>query len=317
MNGRVSRSRAIALVGASTIALAPNVVRAQAQPIRLGTVAKGEPYALPFYAQSGGFFSRAGLNVEVVTVGEPSAIVASVAAGSLDAGFADPPLIGNAHNRGLPVAYFAGGGLSSTEAPTTVLVVAPNSPFRTPKDFYGKTIGVSVAKSIGAAAVTSWIIQGGGDPNQIKLIELPFAVMETAVVKGEIAAAILAEPYLTNAKNDVRVIAQPFDSIGPRFLIDACFATRSWISANAAAASKLAAVLAETSKWVNGHSDESAPWLSTSSKVPLSVVKSMTRVRFADLDPRLIQPALDAAYKFKLLEDPVNANDVIMKAPAA
>jgi NitT/TauT family transport system substrate-binding protein len=317
MNAQLSRSRALALVGASAFALAPSVVRAQAQPIRLGTLPNGETYALPFYAQDGGFFTKAGLNVEIVPVGEPSSIIASVAGGSLDAGFADPPLIGNATNRGLPVAYFAGGGLYSTEAPTTVLVVAPNSPDKTPKDFHGKTVAVVVAKSIGAAALTSWIIQGGGDPNQVKLIEMPFTVMVTAVEKGDIAAAFLAEPYLTNAKNDVKVIAKPFDAIGPRFLINSCFASRAWISANTVAAGRLASALVETSKWVNGHHDESAPSLAKSSKVPLDVVKSMNRVRFSELDPRLIQPVLDTAYKFKLMATPVNANDIVMKVSTA
>jgi NitT/TauT family transport system substrate-binding protein len=317
MNSQLSRSRALGLIGAGALALAPSVARAQAQPIRLGTLPNGETYALPFYAQDGGFFAKAGLNVQIVPVGEPSSIIASVAGGSLDAGFADPPLIGNAKNRGLPVAYFAGGGLYSTEAPTTVLVVAPSSPDKVPKDFHGKTIAVVVAKSIGAAALTSWIIQGGGDSNQIKLIELPFTVMVTAVAKGDIAGAFLAEPYLTNAKNDIKVIAKPFDAIGSRFLINSCFASRSWISANAAAAGKLASALAETAKWVNGHHDESAPSLAKSSKVPLEVVKSMNRVRFTELDAKLIQPVLDTAYKFKLMETPVNANDIVVKPPAA
>jgi len=315
MSSNVSRSRALALVGAGAFALAPRAVRAQAQPIRLGTLANGETYALPFYAQDGDFFTKAGLNVQIVPVGEPSAIIASIAGGSLDAGFADAPLIGNATNRGLPVAYFAGGGLYSSEAPTTALVVAPNSPDKTPKDFYGKIIAVVVAKSIGAAALTSWIIRGGGDPNQIKLIEMPFTVMVTAVTKGEIAGAFLAEPYLTNAKHDIKVVAKPFDAIGPRFLINSCFAARSWLSANTATAGKLASAIAEASKWVNAHHDESAPWLAKVGKVPLAVVKSMNRVRYADLDPKLIQPVLDTAYKFKLMATAVNANDIIVKVP--
>jgi ABC-type nitrate/sulfonate/bicarbonate transport system substrate-binding protein len=315
VNASLSRARALILVGAGAVALGPSMARAQTPPIRIGTLGSGDTYALAFYAQEGGFFTKAGLNVEIVPVGEPSSIIASVAGGSLEAGFADPPLIGNANNRGLPVAYFAGGGLYSSDAPTTVLVVAPSSPYKTPKDFHGKTIAVVVAKSIGAAALTSWITQGGGDPDQIKLIELPFTVMVTAVAKGDIAAAFLAEPYLTNAKNDVKIVAKPFDAIGPRFLINSCFASRSWIAANGVAAAKLASAFTQTANWVNGHHDESAPTLAKFGKVPLEVVKSMTRVRFAELDPKLIQPVLDTASKFKLIEKPVSANEIVMKAP--
>jgi NitT/TauT family transport system substrate-binding protein len=313
----LSRSRALALLGAGALSFAPRSTRAQSQPIRLGTLANGETYALPFYAQEGGFFTKAGLNVQIVAVGDPSSIIASVAGGSIDVGFADPPLIGNASNRGLPVAYFAGGGLYSSDAPTTVLVVAPDANYKSPKDFHGKTIAVVVAKSIGAAALTSWIIQGGGDPAQIKLIEMPFSVMVTSVVKGDIAGAFLAEPFLTNAKSDVKIVAKPFDAIGPRFFINSCFASRPWIAANPALAGKLAAALSETSKWVDAHHDESAPTLVKVGRVPIEVVKSMNRVRFADLDPKLIQPVLDTAFKFGLMQTGIAAGDIIVKVPLA
>ncbi len=309
----LSRSRALALLGAGALALAPRVAFAQPTPIRLGTLVNGESYALAFYAQDGGFFSKAGLNIEIVPVGDPSAIIASVAGGSIDVGFADPPLIGNASNRGLPVAYFAGGALYSSDAPTTVLVVAPDATDKTPRDFHGKTIAVVVAKSIGAAALTSWIIQGGGDPAQIRLIEMPFSVMVTAVEKGDIAGAFLAEPFLTNAKGSVKIVAKPFDAIGPRFFINSGFASRAWLAANPAFAGKLAASLAETSRWVDTHRDESAPTLVKIAKVSPDVVRSMNRVRFADLDPKLIQPVLDTAFKFGLMQTAVNATDIIVR----
>jgi NitT/TauT family transport system substrate-binding protein len=314
MKRALTRARALAAIGAG-VAFAPAVVRAQAPVIRLGTLPAGDSYALPFYAQDQGLFARAGLNVQIVPVGEPSSIIASVAGGSLDAGFADAPLVANANNRGLQIAYFAGGGTYSSDAPSTVLVVAPDAPYRVPKDFVGKTIAVVVAKSIGAAALTSWIVQGGVDPAQVRLIEMPFTVMTTAVEKGDIAGAFLGEPYLTNAKGAVKVAAHPFDAIGPHFLINSCFASRSWLAANGPTAAKLAAALNETGRWVNTHHDESAPTLARASKVPLEVVRSMTRVRFADLDPKLLQPVLDTAYKYKLVETAVSATDIVMRPP--
>lgn len=39
----------------------------------------------------------------------------------------------------------------------------------------------------------------------------------------------------------------------------------------------------------------------------------MNRVRFADLDAALIQPVLDIAFKFKLLEKPLLAADIMAK----
>jgi ABC-type nitrate/sulfonate/bicarbonate transport system substrate-binding protein len=310
----VPRARALALIAAGSAALLPVRARAQTAPkIRLGSVGAGDSYALPFYAQEGGFFTRAGLNVEVQEVSNPGSIIAAVAGNSLDAGFADPPLLANASNRGLPMAYFAAGGLYSADAPTTVLCVAPNSTIRTARDLYGNSIAIVVLASIGAAAIRAWIKSSGADLTQIKLIELPFTTMVTAVIKGDVGAAFVGEPYLTQAKNDIRRWANAFDAIANRFLINACFSARPWLARNPDLAARLAQALSETARWANAHHDESAPILAKYSKVPVDVARTMTRVRFADFDVRLVQPVLDTAFKFKLLERPVNAADIAVR----
>ncbi len=91
-----SRARALALFAAAPAALHARAARAQAAPIRLASVATGDSYALPFFAQEAGMFARAGLNVEVQQIPQPGSIVAAVAGGSVDVGFVDPPLLANA-----------------------------------------------------------------------------------------------------------------------------------------------------------------------------------------------------------------------------
>jgi ABC-type nitrate/sulfonate/bicarbonate transport system substrate-binding protein len=309
----LTRARALALF-AATAAWRPHAARAQTAPIRLGSVATGDSYALPFFAQEAGSFTRAGLNVEVQQIPQPGSIVAAVAGGSLDVGFVDPPLLANAHNRGLPMVYFAGGGMYSSDAPTTVLCVAPNAPIKTARDLYGGSIAIVVLASIGAAAIRSWIEQSHADLAQIKLIELPFPTMVTALAHGDVGAAFIGEPYLTQAKNDVRKLANAFDAIAPRFLINACFTSRAWLARNGDIAARLASALSDASRWANAHHDDTAAILSANAKVPVDVVRSMNRVRFGDLDPRLIQPVLDTAFKFKLLEKAVGAGDITTKA---
>jgi ABC-type nitrate/sulfonate/bicarbonate transport system substrate-binding protein len=308
----VSRSAALTLLGVGTT-LVPQVVRAQAAVVRLASVATGDSYALPFFAQDAGFFSRAGLTVEVQQIPQPGSIVAAVAGGSIDVGFVDPPLLANAVNRGLPMVYFSGGGMYSADLPTTVVCVAPNGPIRTVRDLYGGTIAIVVLASIGAAAIRSWLEQQHADLTQIKLVELPFPTMVGALAKGDVGAAFIGEPYLSQAKNEVRRFANAFDAIAPRFLINACFTSRGWLARNGELATRLSAALSDAARWANGHHDETAAVLSANAKVALDVVRSMNRVRFGDLDVRLVQPVLDTAYKFKLLERPVNAADIVVK----
>ena len=39
----------------------------------------------------------------------------------------------------------------------------------------------------------------------------------------------------------------------------------------------------------------------------------MTRVRYGDLDLRLVQPVLDVAFKYKAIEKPLTAADLVAK----
>lgn len=317
MTSTLTRKRALGLIATTTGLLAPAGVRAQATRIRVSTLPTGDTYAFAFYARDGGFFSKAGLNVDVLPVNEPSSIMAGVAGNSIDVGFVDPPLLANAYNRGLPLAYFGGGGLYSSEAPTTVLCTSPTTSLKTARDLHGKTVAVIVVASIGAAAIRAWLTANGADPDQVKIIEMPFTTMVTAVEKGDLAAAFLGEPYLTQAlqTNRIKVWAKPFDAIGPKFFINACFSTRGWITSNPELAAKMSQALSETARWANSHHDDTAVILAKYGKVPVEVVRAMNRVRYADYDPKLIQPVLDTAIKYKLVAQAVTAADLTLKVP--
>ncbi len=132
--------------------------------------------------------------------------------------------------------------------------------------------------------------------------------MGPALARGDVGAAFIGEPYLTQAKNDVRKFANAFDAIAGRFLINACFTSRPWLARNPELATRLAGALSEASRWANTHRDDTATILAANAKVAVDVVRAMNRVRFGDLEPRLIQPVLDTAFKFKLLEKAVAAS---------
>ena len=54
----------------------------------------------------------------------------------------EPASLAAAVERGLPFALIAGAGLYSTAKPTSMMIVAKNSPLKTAKDLSGKTVAV-------------------------------------------------------------------------------------------------------------------------------------------------------------------------------
>jgi NitT/TauT family transport system substrate-binding protein len=312
----LSRARALAALAAATAAL-PTRVRAQAVPvIRFGSSPLGETYQLPYYAREMGFFKAAGLNVEIQDFTTAGAIATALAGNALDVATVDPVAVANAYNRGVPWAFFAGGGAYSSDSPTTVLCVALNSTVRTAKQLEDHAVGVIALSSISALGVKAWIEANGADLSKIKLFELSYPTMVPALNRGDLAAAFIAEPFYSQIKKDVRPFANAYDGIAKNFLIAATFSTKTWLAQNAATAKRLAQVLDDTVAWANTHHDESAAIVSKGTKIPIETVRVMTRTRYATLSPTLLQPVLDAGVRYKSIEKAVSAVDLIARAPA-
>lgn len=307
----MNRARVLALAG-SAIA-APGVVAAQSTPIRLGCYTT-DAYAEPFYAQDLGLFTRAGLNVDVSILSNAALNTQLVASDAIDVCLADPIQVAHGLNAGVPMTFFCGGSLYTSQSPTTLLVVSTDSSIATARDFEGQTIAIIGLGSISALAVREWLRQGGANVDRVKLVELPFAAMPAAVQHGTVAGAFLAEPFLSGANGSVRVLAKAYDSIAKAFAIASFFAKRDWVTKNPDLAHKLAAVIYDAARWANTHQSESAEILAKYSKIDPARVHAMTRVTYATaLTPAQLQPILDVALRYNQLEKRVDARDIISR----
>jgi NitT/TauT family transport system substrate-binding protein len=307
----ISRRGALALTAVAPLALSAGVVRAQSRHVRLGA-GLDDAFMEPYYAQELGLFKKANLDVEIVQVANAGAVTIAAAAGAIDVGLAEALALALAIQRGLPFAYFAGGPLTSREAPTLELVVAKNSPFQTAKDLEGKTIAVVSVKTMMSVVISNWFRLNGADPSTIKFFELHFPEMTPALERGTIDAAHLGEPFLTENKNVVRSVGVPNATVANLYYIFGWFARRDWLAANADTAHALAAALYDAGRWGNAHKAESAAIEAKYTKVDLDVVRTMARNPMStSLTPAFIQPLLDVAARYKVLDRPFNASDLI------
>jgi NitT/TauT family transport system substrate-binding protein len=307
------RSRALSLLAAAPAVGAPQIVRAQARPLRLGA-AINDSYAESYFGNDAGIFARNGLDVEVSAFPNAQAIIQAVSGGAIDLGMADMIQIANASAHGLDYAFFAGGSLYRTEAPSTLFCVSRNSPIRTAKDLEGQTVAVTALASISSICVTEWLRRNGADITKVKLFEMPFSPMAPALARGTVAAAFIAEPFYHNAKDDLRVLASTYDTIAKQFYIGAWFAPREWLTKNAATAKRLTTAIYQTAAWANTHRDETAVTLNKVSKIDLETIKGMTRSSWGtSLDLALMQPILDIAARYNAIEKPTAAAQLVVR----
>lgn len=307
----MKRTTAIRVLGAATAtpllsirtAAAADPIRALGLPIDTGLEVQ--------YAQAAGLVEPAGLNVHVETLYAGAAVQAAVAGGSADVGLTNVSSLATARERGLPLVMVASGGLYTAKKPSSVLMVATDSPLRTGRDLNGKTIAVNGLKSISQLGPEIWIDKNGGDSTTVKFIDMPFAEMPQALATHRIDAALLAEPQATTARKEARVFAPVYDAIGPRFLITAWFSTAAWVAANPDLARKFAALIYRTAVWSNAHRAQTADVLIGVTKLDPAIVRVMPRVVFAEgPDPASLKPHLDAALKYGLITKPVAPEDL-------
>ena len=235
-----------------------------------------------YYADELGYFKAAGLDVKITDMTSSPPIVAAVASGAGDIGFSVVTSTAVAHERGIPVRFIAPGAMWVTALATAELVVAKDSPLQSAASFNGKTIAITGLADLTYYGTKAWIDRNGGDTASIKWV-----------------GAMIAEPFLEAAKSQVKFVAPVDDAVAPRFMSTGWIATDAWIKAHPVEAAKFAEIMRQTAVWANAHQKESAQILLHHTRITAETAATMSRVTYATtLDPKLLQPSIDAAAKY-------------------
>lgn len=315
----ITRTGALATILALGIAATPAFAADPAPLVVRVAATANDTYAQAYYAQDLGYFKKAGLDVQLTTFTNGASVAQAVASGAVDIGISNVVQIATAVSKGIPFQYFAGGGLYSSEAPTSALLVGSASTVKLAKDFDGKTIAVSTLKDLSYLATRSWLADNGADLTKITFIEVPFSAMGASLQRGTVAGAVISEPFFTFAKEaGAHVFAPTYDAIAKHFLISGWFATADYLKNNAEAAKRFTLAIHEAGRWANTHHAESAAILVKYAKLTPEVAARMTRCQYAErLSVAQLQPTIDLSVRYKLLDRPLAAADIIAASSRA
>lgn len=306
----MTRSRLLALLAAAPLAGMPRPAPAEAM-IRYGASGT-ESFGESYFVLDEGFAQRAGLGGSVITFTNSAQIIQAISGGSLDVGMADMIQIANAVNRGFPFAFFAGGSVYRSDSPATLLCVAAGSTLRSPRELEGKAVGLNGLRTLAEISTRETVRLAGGDPAKVEFVELGPSVAIPALQRGTVAAAIVSEPFISGAGDAIRPLAKPYDAVAKSFYICSWFAERPWLAANRDTARKLTRAIYQSATWTNAHHAETAPILVKYLKLDPDKARNLTRATFAtSLDPKLMQPVLDIAERYGLIEKAVDAHTLI------
>lgn len=312
--GLASALMLISLVsgGAAGSAARPAARGAALTPVTIAMLPL-EPAALALYAHHRGFFARQGIASKPLLLTSPEQLTAALFAGEAQvAGFN----VGGAailKTRNAPVRVIAAGALYKPSSPASGLVAAPGRAITRARDLIGKQVAIDARNTIAHVALLKWLKRGGVSPDQVHLREIAFPLMLGPLRRGQVDAAVLPEPFLTQAvRNGARRVGRIFDAVCAQDCLVTVWMTRKDFDPTLAARYRNA--IQAAAAWANrpGNDAASAAILSKYVEVSKSVLATMTRTRFAErLRPVQAQPWIDAYAEFGVIPQSFRAIDLV------
>ena len=308
------RGRLLTAAAVAAVTFAPRRAFTQAlTPLRVTAVPNDD--VTPFlYAQQSGLFRRAGLDVSIVQATSGAAIAAAVVSGSYDIGLISMMASITGHVRGLPFVMIAPSLMYLSSDPAQLLLVLKDSPFKSVRDLAGKIVSCSSIRDVSWISTRASADQNGIDSESIKFVELPMAAVPAALEQRRIDAGSIVNPTLDEAlaTGHFRSIGQPFDAVAKRWMIAAWCTKSDFVTKNRDAVDRFATVMRTATLYANTHHAETAPLLAAFTGIEPAHVLAMKRVTCGEyLDPRDIQPAIDAAAKYKIIDKSFPAQELI------
>jgi NitT/TauT family transport system substrate-binding protein len=313
----LNRRAALAALSAAVVASAGARASAAANLTTLNVGSSAEDDLGPvLYGITTGAFAKTGLDVQVTLLGSGSAAASAVAGGSLQiAKSSSLPLV-TAHARGVPFTIIASGTISTSEHPSSVIVVRPDSPLRSPRDFNGKTFGQNSLGDVGVLLSRAWLDANGGDSRTLKFLEMPGISVGPALAEGRIDAATLRNPGLAAVlgSGEGKAFAHPGDALGKRIVISAWFSTIEYVEANRDTVRRFASVMHDASAYSNANPHQMAKYLAPYFHQDIaSLSRTEPALLGSTLDVAEIQPIVDAALRYGLIANGFPAAELLAR----
>jgi len=265
-----------------------------------------------FLAQSDGSFAHAGMTIDIQKLTSGEVAAAALAAGDIVIGSMNTLSLAIAHQNGINLKIIAPGVVYDNSHTGSQMMAAKNTTLTTGRDFNGKVFAVNVLHGSAQLFAQSWIDKRGGDSTTVRWIELPFSLMEDALVAGRVDLALIVPPFAAKAQATCRSLGPPGDGIAPRFLNGAYAATQTWISGHRDAATRFDAVIRSAARYYNANPALSVQAVADLTKQDPAVIARSTRAIFGDsLDTALLQPVIDVGARYGLLKRAFPATEII------
>ena len=320
--------RALFIASASGVAAGTSLrgaAWAQASHLDIGTSTDPENGGLLIVAKRLQFFSKNGLDVALKYFPSAGDMVSAMAAGALFMGTGSTVPTATLRGGGFPVVVIA----QQADISDAQEVVCAKD-IKTPQDFEGKRVGALFGTTPQMFADAMWQ-HYHVPPDKVTMVNLGPADTITALLRGDLAGAVLWEPWssqavaggahrlLSGTESYVPGQSGPSPLIGVHSVL---VSPKAWVDANSATVSATLKALIQASDFISSNPQRAAEEVGAELKFSTAQMRDMMdRNRYSlRIDPKLISDMrLEAAFLLKngKLKSPVKPEDWVYPTPLA
>lgn len=234
-----------------------------------------------YVAKEKGFFAEEGLEVEIVdTVAGGATAVQMVSSGDVQGALLSTMALINAANAGMPVVGVADIQSAFNEAPLEEFYVRADSGIESIEDLKGKTIAINLVKS---SFHYTWLMaleNAGMSADDVTFVNLPFDQQEAALVRGDVDAIGLMQPYSPSARNnpELKQLYTAVDAFGERQFCE-IFVNSVWAENNPTEAKAFVRGIVKATEWIKNNQQEAK-----------AIISKYTGVAVDKIDDYVFQP---------------------------
>ncbi|SDM16626.1 ABC transporter substrate-binding protein [Allokutzneria albata] len=176
----------------------------QNMKIRLGLV-KVVDVAPVYIAQQAGFFKAEGLDLELIPLTTSAVGIDKMAAGEMDMVHGNYVSMFTAHAKKVVDLKWV-ADCYAAKPNVWMTMTSPTSSVKSMSDLPGKKVAVTTTSNLADMTVWSVLSAHNVDAKQIKYVQMPFTEMAAALKNGNVDAAVMAEPFITQAAKSMGAV---------------------------------------------------------------------------------------------------------------
>ncbi|MCP9951447.1 ABC transporter substrate-binding protein [Actinomadura madurae] len=272
------------------------------------------PQLLPLYvADSKGYFREEGVTIEPKVV--TSGLIEGMQGGAFDIAFSGYPVPIQAIDKGIDLKLVAEADRGATGV--CGIYVRDNSTIKTPRDLNGKTVA-TIRTDLFTWYAKKPLDEAGVNSGTVKSTVVPYENTLAALQRGSVDAALITEPKITLAKDELRArsIVDCYGQQSTRGLGDAGYFARSdWAGKNTAAIAAFRRTLTRALADIEADPAGAArAQLPKFAKIPAATAGRIKLMEYPkSTDPAQVQRVIDLMRELGMINKPLKAQDIIAR----